>query len=136
MKKLLNKFLALISRTRKQTVQFARKKTAKETATEIALLIEQKFKNWVTADEVFDKFKKEFGTVEHTFNILQTCVYYKVALVKQLPDQRPRFKVVSSKVARDYVLDEIISEYKQLITNLENERKQYGNEKESSKKSN
>jgi len=121
------RFKMLISKARKDTGVYAKKQTPKQIAVNIALLIEKKFHNWVTADEVFDKFKKEFGTVEHTLNVLQTCVYYKVAVVKQLPDQRPRFKLCNEAQLRAFVLDEVIFDYEFLLKNLKDERKKYKN---------
>jgi len=119
----LVKFKEFVSIKRKQTVNFAKKKTARENAIEISLLIYNKFHNWITAEELQDKFKRQFATIKYTEEVLQTLVYFKVAVVKQMPNERPRYKVCHPRDSRGYIIDETIKQYELLIESLKEERK-------------
>ncbi len=125
MKKYFTKFITYLSKKRKETVNFAKQKTAEEISTEICLLIENQFRNWVTAQEVFDKFKKQFGDLKYTENLLQTLVYKKLAIVKQLDGQRPRYKLTSKKQLRPYIIKQLIEEYSIIVESLKQELKNY-----------
>lgn len=95
----------------------------KEMAMEIARLIHGKFKNWCTPDQVWNKFKNELNNVDFTTSIFQTLVFYKLAIVKQLPDQRAQFKITITHEIRKHELHQTIVLYQSLLVNLESELK-------------